>query len=217
MRAPFAAAILIPLAVLLPACAGYTSEARRAEISEEIRKTNGESYQRALSDTLRARGATLLAAKDEPLMVDNLERCLSSYRGLLPEPPATIEIKRVDGRKLVVPCQAFADAFHVGAAEVTTDDGKSMLAVRAGTDEVRYALATTADGKLLVLRPQKKVVDRRVVRIPGTCDRMPRRRPMFLPMEHAYLLEGRRVDTVEYVDFVYEGLDEDDHCDQYTD
>ncbi|MDC0744625.1 hypothetical protein [Polyangium mundeleinium] len=215
MRALAATPLLISLAVLLPACAGYTSEARRAEIFDEITKTNQENRGRALTATLQARGATVLPAEPETLVVHDLERCLSAYGGLTPTPPETFEIQRVRGRKLVAPCQAFADGFAVGAAEATTEDGKRVLVIRAGRDEL-FALATTAAGKLLVLRPRREVVERRVVRIPGTCNRMPHPEPTFMPTEHAYVLEGRGVDSVEYLDVPYEGLDEDVRCDETT-
>ncbi|MDI1482708.1 hypothetical protein [Polyangium sp. y55x31] len=216
MRAHAASAVLLSFAVFLPACAGYTSETRRAEISGEISKTNQESFGRAFEATLRARGATALSAKVETLVTHDLERCLSAYRDLTPAPPETIEIQRVSGGKLIAPCHAFADGFRTGAAEATTDDGKRVLVVRAGTDGVLYSLATTADGKLLVLRPRLNVVDRRVVRVPGTCNRMPSPAPDFMPTESAYLVEGRALDAVEYVDVPYDGLDEDVRCDDYV-
>ncbi|MDI3283902.1 hypothetical protein [Polyangium sp. 15x6] len=216
MRAHAASAMLLSLAVFLPACAGYTSPARRAEIAGEISKTNQESLGRAFAATLRARGATALAAKDETLVTHDLERCLSAYRDLTPPQPETIEIQRISGGKLIAPCHAFADGFRAGAAEATTDDGKRVLVVRAGRDDVLYSLAATADGKLLVLRPRLNVVERRVVRIPGTCNRMPSPAPDFMPTERAYLLEGRTLDAVEYVDVPYDGLDEDVHCDEYV-
>jgi hypothetical protein len=120
MRALDLAAITLLFPVLLAACAGYTSEARQSEITREIRTTNQESLSRALGATLRARGATLLAAKDEPLVV-------------------------------------------------------------------------------------------------RACGRMPPLLPAFMPIEHVYVLEGYRVDAVEYVDVPYDGLGEEVVCDEYLD
>ncbi|MDC3961379.1 hypothetical protein KEG38_46590 [Polyangium jinanense] len=208
--------MLLPVAVLLPACAGYTSEARRAEIAGEISKTNLESRGRALAATLRAHGATALSVEDEPLIAPDLDRCFSGYRNVNPTPLETIELERGGGRKLTAPCRAFADGLHTGAAEATTDDANHVLVVRSRNDREVYPLATTADGKLLVLRPQLRVVERRVIRVPGTCNRMPGRPPLFTTIESVYVLEGRRADTVEYVDVPYDGLDEDVHCDEYV-
>ena len=60
------------------------------------------------------------------------------------------------------------------------------------------------------------VAETRVVRIAGTCNRMPSVGTNFMPIESAFVLEGQRRDQVEYVGFGYDGIDEDVHCDDYV-
>src|SRR5262245_62616087 len=69
MRTHVLAAMTILAVVHLPACAGHTSDARRAEISNEISSYNQASHARALSAALKARGATAMSAKSETLVV----------------------------------------------------------------------------------------------------------------------------------------------------
>lgn len=212
MRAP-AVAILAFVVVHLAAC-GHTSEARRMEIDQEIARTNGDSLTRAYAATLRARGATALPTRAEPLeLPHDFERCLSGYSNLTPAPPAEIEIARLGGGKLIAPCTKFADDLRTGIAEAKTEQSKGVLVIRA---ENAASLATTTEGKILVMRPQLHVVERRVVRIAGTCNRMPIVGPNFMPSENAFVLEGQRRDQIEYVGFAYDGIDEDVQCDDYV-
>lgn len=211
MRASALAALVLLASAPLAAC-GYTSDARRAEIAREITQENQDRLTRAVAAKLRERGATSLVARRESLLMDDVKRCVSALRHPTPEPPAELELELLESAKLVAPCSTFADNFGPRAVEAKTKEGKGVVVIRAERD---VELATTAAGKLLVLRPRINIVEGRVVRTKGTCDRSLYDAPRFMPIESVFVLEGRRLDQIEYVDFEYDGVREDVRCDGY--